>query len=94
MWPIATDGPIQRGSGGEAGAGRQCIDDEVRQPSMPAGRPELQNFNRARHRNRNESGLQPVARICKTEGEPDDHKGKGVFTALAEVGMRSILGRP
>ena len=47
----------------------------------------------AGHRDRDERGRQPVARIGEAEGEADEDKGQRMLAVLAEIGMRPIARR-
>lgn len=56
------DDPTHACRGREAGAGRQRIDDEIRQSRVPSRRPELQDFDQPDHRYRDPCRQQPAAR--------------------------------
>ena len=66
--------PVQSGSGGEAGIGRQRVDREILEPRMPPRRPDLQDFDDADHHDGNRRREQPMPRIGQTEGQPDQNE--------------------
>ena len=86
--------PIQHRRHGNAGAGRQRIDDEILQSRVPSRHPELQEFEHADHNDRNRCREQPMPRIGEAEGQPDQDEGERMLAVLAEIGVRPKPRRP
>src|SRR5260370_712141 len=84
----ALHGRVDAGRDGEAGAGRQRIDDKILKSCMPSRHPELQNLEYTDHDDRCYRGEQPISRIRKTKCETDQHECERVLAILTEVGMR------
>ena len=92
--PKAGHDPIGDGREREADAGGAGIDQEVLQPRMASGRPELHQFEQANQHDRGGCHCQATLPIGEAEGQPDEEKGQRVLAVLAKVGMGAQARRP
>src|SRR3954462_4322699 len=92
LGPETPDKPIKHRGQGETRAGCERVDDEVLQPCMSPGRPELRDLERAGQRHRDDRGYQPMLPVAEAEGQTDQQESQRMLAVLAESGVRTVAG--
>jgi hypothetical protein len=82
--------PLEQGGRDKASTGRKRIDDEIFQPCMPAGRPQLRKLQRTDQDDRNGRGQHTMLPVGEAECQTDQHESQRVFAILPEIGVRPV----